>query len=203
MELFLLGAGMGMVGGMIPKPLHMIALTQMALGRWGRAVLVLVGPPLVVDGALLFLTLFFYRWIPFGIVRYIAYGGGTVLIGFAAYALWGLRHTTQEEMAKSAAYTLAGVAVALLAEVATPGTWVYWITIAGPILAEGRVHGYGHVVPFFAGSVVGFYGAAIICTALMAWGAGLHERFKQHVILAANILLLLMGISYIFRAYLK
>jgi hypothetical protein len=59
------------------------------------------------------------------------------------------------------------------------------------------------VVPFFAGSVVGYYGAAIFSLAIMAWGAGLHKRFKQHLILAANILLLFMGFSYLLRAYLK
>jgi len=203
MELFILGAGMGIVGGLFPNPLHMIALTQVALGRWGRAIFVLLGPPLVVDGAFLLVTLFFYSWIPFGIVHYIAYVGGAVVIGFATYALWGMRRTTEEALANSAVYTFAGVAVATLAEVAAPGTWVYWITIAGPILAEGRAHGYGHVVPFFAGSVVGYYGAAIFSTAVMAWGAGLHKRFKQHLILAANILLLLMGASYLLRAYLK
>jgi hypothetical protein len=203
MELFILGAGMGIVGGLFPSPLHMIALTQVVLGRWGRAIFVILGPPLVVDGAFLVLTLFFYRWIPFGIVHYIAYVGGAVVIGFATYALWGMRRTTEEAMASSAVYTFAGVTVALLAEVAAPGTWVYWITIAGPILAEGRVHGYWHVVPFFAGSIVGYYGAALVSTALLAWGAGLHQRFKQHLILAANILLLFMGISYFLRAYLK
>jgi hypothetical protein len=180
----------------------MIALTQVALGRWGRAIFVLTGPPLVVDGAFLFVTLFFFRLIPLGIVHYVAYVGGLIVIGFASYALWELRRKTQEEMATSAMYTFTGVSVALLAEVAAPGTWVYWLTIAGPILAEGRVRGYGHVVPFFAGSLVGYYGAAVFSTGLMAWGAGLHKKFKQHLILAANILLLLMGISYLVRAYL-
>jgi sulfite exporter TauE/SafE len=37
---------------------------------------------------------------------------------------------------------------------------------------------------------------------LLGWGAGLHKGFKQHLFLAANILLLLMGISYLARAYL-
>ena len=37
----------------------------------------------------------------------------------------------------------------------------------------------------------------------MAWGAGLHKKFKQHLILAANILLLLMGVSYLVRAYFR
>jgi len=202
MDLFILGAGMGMVGGMLPNPLHMVALTQVALGRWGRALFVLLGPPLLVDGVFLFVTLFFFRFIPFGVVHYIAYVGGSVLIGFASYALWEMRRKTQDEMANSAGYTFAGVCVATLAEVAVPGTWIYWVTIAGPILAEGRVRGYGHVVPFFAGSLVGYYGAAVVSTALMAWGAGLHKRFKQHLILIANILLLVMGISYLVRAYL-
>ena len=61
--------------------------------------------------------------------------------------------------------------------------------------------GYGHVVPFFLGGLLGFYGAALFSLCLLAWGAGLHKRFKQHLFLAANILLLLMGISYLVRAY--
>lgn len=203
MDLLLLGAGMGIVGGMFPNPLHMLALTQVALGRWGRAIFVLLVPPLAVDGAFLFVTLFFYRFIPFGIVHYVAYVGGLIVIGFASYALWQLRSKTQEQMATSAVYTLTGISVATLAEVAAPGTWIYWVTIAGPILAEGRVRGYGHVVPFFAGSLIGYYGAAVLSTALMAWAAGLHKRFKPYLILTANILLLVMGISYLVRAYLR
>jgi hypothetical protein len=92
--------------------------------------------------------------------------------------------------------------VATFAEVAAPGTWIYWLTVAGPVLAEGRVHGYWHVVPFFAGGMLGFYGAAVVSTCLMAWGAGLHKAFKKHLIMIANVLLLLIGISYIARAYL-
>ncbi len=159
-------------------------------------------PPLVVDAAFLFVTLFFFRFIPLGIAHYVAYVGGLVVIGFASHALWELRRKTQEEMANSAAYTIAGVSAATLAEVAAPGTWIYWVTIAGPILAEGRVHGYGHVVPFFVGGLVGYYGAAVFSTCLMAWGAGLHKAFKQHLFLTANVLLLLIGISYLVRAYL-
>ena len=202
MDLFLLGAGMGIVGGMLPNPLHMIALMQVGLGRWGRAIFVLTVPPLAVDGCLLLITLFFYRFIPTTIAHSVAYVGGAVISGFACYSLWELRHKSREEMEHSAALTYAGLTVALLAEVAAPGTWIYWLTIAGPILAEGRLHGYPHVMPFFAGSVVGYYGAAVISTGLMAWGAGLHKRFKQHLILVANILLLFMGISYLVRAYL-
>jgi uncharacterized membrane protein YqgA involved in biofilm formation len=201
MDLFILGAGMGVVGGMMPNPLQMIALTQVAIGRWGRAIFVLIVPPLIVDGAFLLVTLFFFRFIPLGIVHYVAYVGGLVLIGFASYSLYELRRRTQEEMANSAAFTFAGIFVAVLAEVAAPGTWIYWVTIAGPILAEGRVHGYGHVLPFFVGGLVGYYGAAVLSTGLMAWGAGLYKRFKQHLFLAANILLLLIGISYLVHAY--
>lgn len=201
MDLFILGAGMGIVGGLVPSPLHMIALSQVALGRWGRAICVLIGAPLMVDGCLLLVTCLFYRFIPSGIAHYVAYVGGVALISFAGYSLWALRFKTQHEMADSAALTYASVSVALLAEVASPGTWVYWLTIAGPIIAEGRQSGYGHVVLFIVGGIVGFYGAALFTLCLLAWGVGLHKRFKQHLFLAANLLLLLMGISYLVRAY--
>jgi hypothetical protein len=202
MDLLILGAGMGVVGGLLPSPLYMISLTQVALGRWLRAIFVIIVPPLVVDGVLLLVTFFFFRLIPPGIAHYVAYVGGVALISFASYSLWESRHKTRQEMASSATLTYASVSVATLAEVAAPGTWVYWLTIAGPILAEGRQHGYWHVVPFFVGGVVGFYGAGVVAVWLMAWGAGLHKSFKQHLFLAANVLLLIMGVSYLVRAYL-
>lgn len=202
MDLLILGAGMGMVGGLLPSPLYMIALAQIALGRWLRAIFVIIVPPLIVDGVLLLVTFFFFRVIPLNISHYVAYVGGVVLIGFAAYSLWESRRKTQEAMAGSATLTYASVSVATLAEVAAPGTWVYWLTIAGPILTEGRQHGYWHVVPFFVGGAVGFYGAGVFSVWLMAWGAGLHKSFKQHLFLFANILLLIMGISYLVRAFL-
>src|SRR3989449_7132853 len=63
MDLLLLGTGMGVVGRLIPSSLHLIALTQVALNRWMRALSILVGPPLVVDGALLLVTIFCYQYI--------------------------------------------------------------------------------------------------------------------------------------------
>src|SRR5260370_28472492 len=86
-DLLLLGAGMGFVGGLMPSPLHMIALAQVALSRWGRAIFVLIGPPLAVDGALLLLTLLCYQYVPPGIAHRVAYVGGVVLIRFGLYSL--------------------------------------------------------------------------------------------------------------------
>lgn len=201
MDLFMLGAGMGVVGGILPNPLQLIALTQAALGRWGRAIFVVLVPPLTVDAAFLLMTLLFYRLIPLGIAHYIAYAGGLLVTGFAGYGLWNLRRSGQEKAADAKAYTLAGVTVATLAEVTAPGTWIYWATIAGPILAEGRARGYWHVVPFFVGSWTGYNGAAVLSTCLMVWVAGLHRSFKKYLFLTANVLLLLLGISYLTRAY--
>ena len=203
MDLLLLGAGMGIVGGMLPNPLQMIALTEVALGRWARALFVLLVPPLLVDAVFLTAMLFFFRFIPLRAAHYVAYAGGLVLIGFAAHTLWELSRKAPAKVGQSKAYSLGAVAVAAFAEVAAPGTWVYWLTVAGPILAEARIHGYTHVVPFFVGGIGGFSGAAIASTCLMAWAAGLHKAFKQHLVLAANLLLLVLGISYILRAYLR
>jgi hypothetical protein len=201
MDLLLLGAGMGMVGGMIPSPLHFIALTQVALNRWLRAILILVGPPVAVDGGMLLVTVFFFRYIPQSIAHYVAYVGGAVLLAYASYSLSALRGKTQAEMANSATFTYASVTTATLTELTAPGTWIYWMTIAGPILAEARLHGYWHVVPFFAGGLFGYYGAAVVSLRVLAWGASLHKRFQERLFLVANVLLLILGISYLARAY--
>jgi len=194
---------MGIVGGVMPSPLHMIALAQVALKRWAVALFVLVGAPLIVDGALLLVTFFFYERVPQRIAHDVAYAGGIVLIGFATFSLLQSRHKSQQEMAQSSALTSTSVSVAILAELAAPGTWVYWLTLAGPIIAEGKKSGYGHIVPFFAGSLLGYYGAAVLSLLLMAWGAGLHKKLRPRLFLIANVLLLVLGISYLFRAYLS
>jgi hypothetical protein len=201
MDLLLLGAGMGVVGGMIPCPLHFIALTQVALNRWMRAILILVGPPVAVDGGMLLVTIFFYHYIPSSVAHYVAYLGGAVLIGFASYSLSAARGKTQAEMANSNTLTYASVTTATLTELTAPGTWIYWMTVAGPILSEGRLRGYWHVVPFFVGGLVGYYGAAVVTLRVLAWGARLHKRFHEHLFLAANVLLFFLGISYLVRAY--
>jgi LysE type translocator len=193
---------MGIVGGLFPSPLHLIALSQVALKRWPRAIFILLGPPLLVDGGLLVLTFFFYQIIPHNIAHIVAYAGGTLLLGFASYALWEQHRKSEQQMAESSAMTYASVSVATLTELTAPGTWIYWLTIAGPILSEGHQKGYWHVVPFFVGGLVGYYGAAIFAVWLMAWGAGLHKQFKQRLFLAANLLLLVLGVSYLLRAYL-
>jgi len=200
MDLLFLGAGMGIVGGMIPCPLHFIALTQVALNRWLRAILILLGPPLVVDGAMLLVTFFFYHYVPSSIAHYVAYVGGAVLIGFATFSLSAMRGKTQTEMANSATLTYASVSAATLAELGAPGTWIYWMTVAGPILAEARLRGYWHVVPFFLGGLLGYYGAAVVSLRVLAWGASLHKRFYARLFVFANILLLVLGISYLVRA---
>ena len=201
MDLLLLGAGMGIVGGLLPTPMHLIALTQVALNRWMRAMLILTVPLLVVDGILLIVTFFFYRYIPPNVAHYTAYVGGVVLLAYAGYSLWENRRKTPAEIASSWNLTYASVFAATLAEVGVPGTWIFWLTIVGPIFAEGRLKGYWHIVPFFAGGAVGFYGASIIWVWVVAWGASLHKRVNENLFLLANLLLLAMGISYLLRAY--
>jgi threonine/homoserine/homoserine lactone efflux protein len=201
MDLLLLGAGTGMVGGLMPSPLHFIALSQLALERWLRALFILVGLPLVVDGILLLVTFFFYQYIPTSIAHYVAYLGGAVLISFGIFALIESRKKSHKEMAQSSTLTYASVSVAILAELSSPGTWIFWLTVAGPLIGEGRVKGYWRVVPFFAGSLLGYYGAAIFSVWLMAWGASLYKKFNHRLFLVANLLLLVLGISYLARAY--
>ncbi len=201
MELFLLGLGMGVVGGLLPTPLHLIALTQMTLKRWTRAAWVLVGPPTAIDAVFLLITYFFYQLIPPIIAHDMAYAGGTALIGFGAYLLWASPRKSPEKKKHSWNLTYGSLTVATLVEASAPGTWVYWLAIAGPIIAEGRVKGYGFVVPFLVGSLIGYYGAAFLSVWLMAWGAGAHQRFRRYLFFAANTLLIVLGALYIARAY--
>ncbi|MGH9468968.1 MAG: LysE family transporter [Terriglobia bacterium] len=201
MKLLILGAGMGIVGGLVPSPLHLIALTQVGLNRWRRAIMILIGPPLLIDGALLVLMLFFFRFVPHHIAHAVAYAGGVILLLMGSYSLYEMRRKSREEIEKSQSLTYVSVIAASLAELTSPGTWIYWLTIAGPILAQGKITGYLHVAPFFAGGLVGYYGAAVFSVWLLFWGASLHRHFKSRLMLVANLLLLALGAGYLINAF--
>jgi len=202
MRLLLIGTGLGIVGGLIPSPLHLISVAQVAVHRWRRALLILIGPPLFIDTALLILTLFFFRYIPRNIAHYVAYAGGLLLLILGALALNEMRHAACSSAAASDGATYISVVAASLAELTSPGTWVYWLTLAGPILAEGRHIGYGRVAPFFAGGLLGYYGSAVVSVWLLSWGSKIHKNFNRHLALVANILLLALGVSYLINAFL-
>ena len=201
MQLFLLGFGMGVVGGLLPTPLHLIAVTQMTLKRWGRAAWVIVGPPTAIDIVFFLIAYFFYQFIPPSIAHYTAYGGGAALAGFGAYLMVARPGKKPEKKEYSWKLTYGNITLATLVEASAPGTWVYWLAIAGPIIAEGRVQGYWRILPFFAGSLIGYYGASFLSVWLMAWGAGAHKRFRQIMFFAANGLLIALGVLYMLRAY--
>jgi hypothetical protein len=201
MQLFLLGFGMGVVGGLVPTPLHLIALTQMTLKRWVRATWILVAPPTVIDAVFFVIAFFFYELIPPAVAHYTSYAGGVALAGFGVYLLWENPRKGAEKRECSWRLNRGSLALATLVEASAPGTLVYWLAIAGPIIAEGRVHGYGHILPFFVGSLIGYYGASFLSVWLMAWGAGVHKRFGTILFFAANTLLVVMGILFIVREY--
>src|SRR5579863_754831 len=110
MMLLVLGAGMGIVGGLVPSPLHLIALTQVAFNRWRRAITILIAPPLAIDGVLLIVTLFFFRYVPHNIAHYVAYAGGIILLWLGSFYLYKMRGKTQQELAESQSLTYASVA---------------------------------------------------------------------------------------------
>jgi putative Mn2+ efflux pump MntP len=201
MQLFLLGLGMGVGGGLVPTPLHLIAVTQMTLKNWVRAVWVLIAPVSLVDAVFFLIAYFCYQLIPPHIAHYTAYAGGVALAGFGAYLLWENPRKGVKKKQYSWKLNFGSLTLATLVEASAPGTWVYWLAIAGPIIAEGRVGGYRNIVPFFLGSLIGYYGASFLSVWLMAWGAGTHKRFRRLMFLAANILLIVLGVWFITWAY--
>lgn len=192
---------MGVVGGLIPSPLHLIALTQATARRWLPASVLLVGPPMLVDGLFLVITFFFYQYIPLSIAHYTAYAGGVALAAFGGISLLSTPGRNPDGKGHSWSMSVSSVSLATLFEVTAPATWVFWLIIAGPVIAEGRTAGYWHIVPFFAGGLVGYYGAAFASVWLMAWGTCLHKDFNRYLFRVANVMLVVLGVWYFVHSY--
>lgn len=192
------GATLGFTAGMLPGPLQTY-LIQTTLTQGWRKALPLIVSPLIADFPLILLTVLVLAQFPPEFIRVVQVVGGLFVLWLARGA-WLTFRAGAMIGAGGEAVTLTTrqlLTRAVLVNLLSPGPYIFWATVNGPLLVQGARESVLHAVAF----LVAFYG--IFLGVLAGWVAvfnrvrSLDPRLTRGLLLVITLMLLVFGLSLI------
>jgi threonine/homoserine/homoserine lactone efflux protein len=189
-----LGLGLGIGAGITPGPLLGLIIVETLRGGWRSGMLVALAPPLgdVVVVSLCFLVL---AHLPEGVLPLLGIGGGSYVLFLA----WETFRAVSPPLLAGEAGSVnprRSLGKGLIVNLLNPHPYIFWLTVAGPLVARSyQQAAFGPILAF----VGGFYGCLVgskLLLALLVHGgrARLQGRGYQLALRASGGLLLIFGL---------
>ena len=149
------GLGYGFAAAVQPGPFQTYALSQ-ALNRGWRRALPIALAPLLSDAPIITLILLVLSQVPDWLQRflYIASGLFILYLAWGAFRTW---RTFDADAVLEANPSQQGLFKAALMNMLSPGPYIFWSLVTGPILLES----WREAPPLGIGFLAGFYAAMI------------------------------------------
>lgn len=192
------GALLGLSAVASPGPFQAYLISQTLKNSWKRTLPAALAP-LISDGPIIVLVLLGLTRLPEQFLLYIQIAGGLLLIYFAWRTYEAFRRFDFETVAarQSSSQNLFEAA---LVNALSPGPWIFWSLMAGPILLEGW-----RLSPAFGGAyLLGFYGAMItgLVAFIMLLGTArqLGAKFTRVLLGISALILLFFGLYQLYKS---
>jgi threonine/homoserine/homoserine lactone efflux protein len=200
MTFLLAGASLGAAAGVSPGPLMTLVITRTLARGFGAGLRVAIAP-LLTDLPIIVISLIFFSVLPPLAETLLTAAGGCFVLFLAWETLRDARHATL--LGDHAAAPVAssddiwrGVLVNLL----SPHPWLFWMTVAAPILTRAWEVSVWSALGF----VVGFYGLLIGGKILLALAVAsgrhfLNDIWYRRLLAASGLLLAIFGLLLLWQ----
>lgn len=159
------GLALGIGAAAQPGPFQAYLLSQ-TIKRGGWRTLPAALAPLLSDGPIIALVLFVLTQTPPWLLPMLQLGGGLFLLYLAYGAYRTFRRPPAVNDAAARGEAGRGVWQAALMNALSPNPYIFWATIAGPILLTGwretAVNGLSFLLGFYGALVGGFAGFVVL-----------------------------------------
>jgi len=194
---FLQGLTLGFSAGVQPGPFLAYLLNQtLALGA--RRALPFALAPLGSDGPIIAVVLLTLTHMPVGFLRVLQVVGGVFLLylAFRAY------QTARANVTLTARAMQTGFMTAVLMNTISPGPWIFWSTVGGPLLIEAWRLSTGQALSFLFGFYLTLLGSFIGFILVFATAQRLEARLTRALNDVAALVLLGFGLYQLWRGVL-
>jgi threonine/homoserine/homoserine lactone efflux protein len=158
------GIGYGFAAAVQPGPFQAYLISQTLSQGW-RQTLPAALAPLMSDGPIILLTLVVLSQVPVWFQRFLYIAGGLFILYLAYAALVGWRNFDEAGVVTHAASRQSVLRAAMM-NALSPGPYLYWSLVTGPILLAGwrqaPVNGLGFLVSFYATIVLSLSGTIVV-----------------------------------------
>lgn len=190
------GVSLGFSAGAMPGPFQSYLISQTLANGWRKSILIIFSP-LITDGPIILLAVVLLKQLPPELIRLIQVIGGLYLL-WIAYGAWRRFRSgiTLDTTTQPQSRTLVQ---GFLMNWLSPGPYIFWGTINGPLLVGALELSLWHGVAF----MLSFYGTFLSILALYVIVFDrlrrLDERSTRVIFLVTLAVLVAFGISLVLQ----
>ena len=158
------GLGYGFTAGIQPGPFQTYIISKTLNNGWKRT-LPAIFAPLISDGPIIILMLFILSNVPNGMVQILQIAGGVFVLylGIGTLKAW---HAFDESTLTASHPVQQSIFKAALMNMLSPGPYIYWSLVTGPILLTGwrksPANGIGFLLGFYVAMITSIAGIIIL-----------------------------------------
>lgn len=205
-ESFILPAiSLGLSAVSIPGPLQAYLISVTLRYGWRRALLVAIAPP-IVDTPIVAVVVFLLGSLPDGVIQIIRLLGGLLLLWIALSA-WkqyrsGASFGPAEEDNELDEPPRRTFFTALMLNAVSPGPYLFWSTVTGPLLLSALDESFLHGIAFLLAFYGTFLGGLILLAIAFDRLGRVNPGVTRAILLLTVVLLLYFGTTLIAQALL-
>jgi threonine/homoserine/homoserine lactone efflux protein len=158
------GMGYGFAAAVQPGPFQTYLISQTLRNGWQRTLPAALAP-LISDGPIIILTLVVLSHVPEWFQRFLYIAGGLFILYLAYSAFVAWRNFDKAGVVTYSASRQSAVRAAMM-NALSPGPYIYWSLVTGPILLAGwrkaPVNGVGFLVSFYATVVLSLIAIIVV-----------------------------------------
>jgi threonine/homoserine/homoserine lactone efflux protein len=158
------GIGYGFAAAVQPGPFQTYLITQTLSKGWRQALPAALAP-LMSDGPIILLALAVLSQVPVWF-QWFLYTAGGLFIFYLAYSAFVSWRTFNEASIVTPSVIRQSVGRAAMVNALSPGPYIFWTLVTGPILLAGwrqtPAYGIGFLVSFYATIVLSLSGIIVV-----------------------------------------
>jgi len=190
----------GFTATSMPGPMQAYLLNITLNFGWRRGLLVILSP-LIVDGPIILLTVFVLGQIPDWALQVIRVAGGLLLL-WIAWGAWkqvraGANFVVSEDKLEGQISNKKILGTAIAMNTVSPGPYLFWSTITGPLLLQALNTSIWAVLGLFLGFYGMFLGGMALLVIIFDRVGSISSNVTRYLLIASIGLLLWYGTGLI------
>ena len=173
------GIGYGFAAAAQPGPFQAYLISQTLSNGWRRTLPAALAP-LISDGPIIVLTLVVLSHVPVWFQRFLYIAGGLFILYLAYSAFVAWRNFDEAGVVTHSGSRQSAVRAAMM-NALSPGPYLYWSLVTGPILLAGwrkaPVNGIGFLVSFYATIVLSLIAIIVVFGTARRFGPKVNRVF--------------------------
>ncbi|MDP1547436.1 MAG: LysE family transporter [Anaerolineales bacterium] len=192
------GLGFGLAAASQPGPFQTYLISQSLTRGWKRTLIAALAP-LVSDGPIIFLCVFVLSQVPGWLQQFLHIAGGLFILylSFGAFKSWrGFDVNAPQPEPK-----IGGLPKAALMNALSPGPYIFWTLVTGPVLVRGWRETPVHGIGFLSGFYIAMIGTLAVIILVFGTAASLGPKVNRALLGVSSIALLGFGLYQLWKGF--